>query len=256
MVKKKKSEKSNVQKDCNNDIVVAEYDLFGTGRKNKIRLGRIDSIKGADWNCNSMRDVVDRSLEKSMQEVGYTDFIKVRWTKDGREIVDGHQRMRKLKEMGAKEVIYIDLGDISEEQAKKYTVIYNQTKGDFDPFGLAEIIKDVIDSRDLDMDISSIGLPYSPEEIDGILAILSRDKDLSNEVQSGRDGLDHVNLPKVTLSFNVSKEVAELWYRVKNKLGHIIEAKQIPSTEELYDARIFEFMCAETLNIPDESLEG
>lgn len=80
-----------------------------------------------DWNPkdnveeNDINKEQFQELKKTIQEKGYNDYIKSRTIeKDGvkkHEIVDGFHRWKACSELGFKELIVIDYGNIPREQA-------------------------------------------------------------------------------------------------------------------------------------------
>ena len=226
-----------------------EYEILG--KKIAKYICPIDDIQPNDWNPNEMTSEQIRALRKSIKEVGFTDEIKVREKEDGTlEIVDGEQRWRELKAIGAKEVSYVHLGRMSDIDAKRYTIIFNETHGRMNPVELVELVDEVVLDAELhNIKIDDLGLPWSEEYIIDMIGNFIRDSELvSFDDIEGR--LDQYRVDeRVSLTLRLTDDVMNLWYKVKNKIGVIIEQKYTPKTDEEYDARVFEFVVAEGMNL-------
>lgn len=120
------------------------------------------------WNPNRM-DLETFEKEKlSITNNGFIDPIKVRELEDGSlEIVDGEHRWRAAQELGLKEIPAINLGPISDEQAKKLTIIANELRGAPEPVLLSALLKDL--NKSITVDQLSLELPMSQAEIESMV---------------------------------------------------------------------------------------
>lgn len=110
------------------------------------------------WNSN----VVDRDnfekLKKSIERVGSFKPIIVREVGTKFEILGGYHRNEAAKELGLKEVEALNLGVISEQQAKEISIIDNTRYGTDD----SKLLEDLINS----MDAESLSLVMPDIELD------------------------------------------------------------------------------------------
>ena len=140
----------------------------------------IDAIVPNPWNPNKMDAFMRERLDRAFTDDGFIVPILVRpsnridvdadW-----EIIDGEQRWTRGKERGMKQVPFVNLGPITDSQAKAITIKANTLKGEFDSVGLAEIIKELADESSLAA--VSEALPYTPERLQGMIDLLGVDTD-------------------------------------------------------------------------------
>lgn len=154
------------------------------------RIVGIDDISPNDWNPNMMDPFMRDRLIRSIQNDGFIIPILVR--PDNREgshseweIVDGEQRWSVAKEqLGMTKVPIINLGSISDSDAKQITIKANTLRGEFDSVELGKLIKGLSD--DIGIESLSDSLPYTVERLSGLIDLV--DTDLSS-LNDGLDGL-------------------------------------------------------------------
>jgi ParB/RepB/Spo0J family partition protein len=125
-----------------------------------------------DWNPNRMNDETFEKEVRSIETNGFIDPITIREVKDAKgkvslEIVDGEHRWRAATKLGIKEIPAVNLGDISDEQAKKLTIIANELRGAPEPALLAALLKDLNES--IETSELALHLPMSQVEIDALI---------------------------------------------------------------------------------------
>lgn len=129
------------------------------------------------WNPNKMDDFMRDRLHKSIEEDGFIMPVLVRPNTQGTneywEIVDGEHRWRIAGEKGMKEVPFVNLGPISDEEAKAITIKANTLKGEFDSVELAKIIEELASEGGIAA--LSESLPYTPERLQGMVDLLNTD---------------------------------------------------------------------------------
>lgn len=131
------------------------------------------------WNPNRMNEETFQKEILSIKTHGFIDPIKVRENPSGEEfededgntywfqIVDGEHRWRASTHLGLKEIPAINLGPISDEQAKKLTIIANELRGAPEPVLLAALLKDL--SESVSIENLSAELPFTQLEIDSLI---------------------------------------------------------------------------------------
>lgn len=128
-----------------------------------------DKVEPNTYNPNRMSAAVFAKEVKSIETNGFIDPIKVR-EMDGRlVIVDGEHRWRAAKELGIKTIPVINLGNISDAQAMKLTVIANELRGAPEPVLLAELLRELATMEPIDTIVAE--LPFSQSEIDTLLQV-------------------------------------------------------------------------------------
>lgn len=136
----------------------------------------IDKVHPNTWNPNVQDERTFEATKESLDHFGYIAPVIVRPhpTREGEfEIVDGEHRWRALTEQGHDGTIDVVVGAFTDQQAKRLTVILNETRGSADKVELAKLF----DSLDMDAADLIIGLPYTDEELDGLLKLADFDFD-------------------------------------------------------------------------------
>lgn len=127
----------------------------------------IERLDPNPWNPNRQTDFIFEKEKISIQEHGFIDPILARRVGDRLQIIDGEHRWKAGKDLGLEEVSVIDLGEIPDEQAKKLTIIMNETRGKAD-FGLmGKLLKDLSESVPIESLVNS--LPYTQMEIETMI---------------------------------------------------------------------------------------
>jgi len=118
------------------------------------------------------------AVVKSIKTYGLVDPILVRSIKkegklDYYEIINGYHRFLACKELKFKEVIINNLGEISDLEAKKLTIVTEEIRIPVDQVKLSNLLKDMLDSEELTK--LAEGLPYSKELIESKIELLDFD---------------------------------------------------------------------------------
>lgn len=132
-----------------------------------IREVSLDDVVPNGWNPNVQNAKVAKAERESIETFGFIDPVLVRPhpTHEGKfQIVDGEHRWKTLRDLGRTSVPVI-VRDLTDEQAKKLTVMMNEIGGDPDQLLLAQLLDDISG-----MDDFAVGLPYSEKELAKMLA--------------------------------------------------------------------------------------
>lgn len=121
------------------------------------------------WNPNVMdAETYAKELE-SIRQNGFIEPITVREAPDGAlEIIDGFHRDKAAQELALAAIPAVNLGPISDQQAKKLTIIANELKGKAEPAKLAALVADLAQAEDFGK--LALTLPYSVAELDTLAA--------------------------------------------------------------------------------------
>ena len=119
----------------------------------------IDTIKEYEKNAKLHPKKQIEQIKKSIEKFGNNDPIAV---DENNVIIEGHGRIRALKELGYKEIDVIKLTHLTEEQKKAYILAHNKLtmNSDFDIDLLNEELDNIID-----IDMADFGFEFA-EEID------------------------------------------------------------------------------------------
>lgn len=126
------------------------------------------------WNPNHMTERQSQGVSESIEWVGQVQDLVVRphpEISDEYQVIDGEHRLASLGE----DVYCTIVGGLTDAEAKKLTIIMNETRGQADKIELAQLLKDI--SIDIDDDQIGWGLPYEPDELNELIALADVDWD-------------------------------------------------------------------------------
>lgn len=116
----------------------------------------IDKISKNLWNPKLDNPPEMEDIKRSLQLNGYAQPILVRQSDSGYEIIDGAHRYMAAKELGYKELYVYNVGDVSDEEAKAFT-IWMQTQVPFYELDLAPLAVELSDA--------GIELPFTEAQL-------------------------------------------------------------------------------------------
>jgi len=138
------------------------------GKGLRMEMVPLAKMKANPWNPNRMSEEIFAKELLSIQNNGFVEPIKLRELADGSyEIVDGEHRWRAATQLGLGEVPCVNLGPISDAQAKKLTIIANELRGAPEPVRLAALIKDL--NTDISLEDLALELPMTRVELDSLV---------------------------------------------------------------------------------------
>lgn len=120
-------------------------------------------LKKNQWNTNKVSIENEEKLDKSLKEYGLFKPILCRTVNDELEIIGGEHRVESAIRNGISEIPIINLGNISDDKAKKMGLIDNGRYGSDDFVELQELINSLESPNEL-LEV----LPYSLEDFEGI----------------------------------------------------------------------------------------
>jgi ParB family transcriptional regulator, chromosome partitioning protein len=124
----------------------------------------------AGWNYKIDNSKMLEKLTQNIKKNGQIENIIVREIEDGNyEVVNGNHRLEALVNLGIDKVYCFNLGDISIEQAKRIAIETNETRFDADQFSLSEILKELVDTYNIEE--IEITMPFTTGEIEDLLKI-------------------------------------------------------------------------------------
>lgn len=127
----------------------------------------VSKIKYAPYNPRKISPETLEKLKQSIETFGYVEPIIV--NKRTMHVVGGNQRLKALKELGAKEVEAV-IVDLDEKKEKALNVALNKITGEWDFEKLEELISE-LSSFDFDLAITG----FDPEELDYLFKDSLRD---------------------------------------------------------------------------------
>ena len=137
----------------------------------------IVSIKTADvrpnpFNPNVQRPEIFTRELRSIERHGFIDPITIRENAQGQlEIVDGEHRWKAATQLGILEIPAVHLGKLSEEDARRLVLLFNDLRGESEPVKLSKLLQELVvfsPAEELSKD-----LPMATEEINALVNSLS-----------------------------------------------------------------------------------
>lgn len=129
------------------------------------------------WNPNHMTDREQAAIEESITTYGQVIELLVRPRPDipdEFQIIDGEHRYNALPNEVYCNVIY----GLPDSEAKKLTIVMNETRGSADKIELAQLLSDL--QSEIGEDLGT-GLPYSQEELDELVRLAGVEWDQFDE---------------------------------------------------------------------------
>lgn len=148
----------------------------------EVSLLEMDKVTPNPWNPNVQTDRQYEAEIESISANGFLAPILVRKDGEGYQIIDGEHRLRALKEIKAKGIegkrnvpdlvksgsIPAIVIDVDDANAKKLTIIMNETRGRADFAKLGALLSEI--KVELPDDIG-LGLPYTDTQLNELMEI-------------------------------------------------------------------------------------
>lgn len=136
----------------------------------EIRKLPVSVLVKADWNYKAEDEFVQGKLSENIRRNGQLETILVRRLDDDRyEVVNGNHRLTSLKALGVTEALVVDLGTISDTEAKRLAIELNETRFPSDSIRLSVLLNELKQEQG-DMDLLET-LPYDRREYDRLVAL-------------------------------------------------------------------------------------
>ena len=157
----------------------------------------IDYLQPNTLNPNNMDKKTYQAEKESIEQYGVIAPIIVRPFQEGYEIVDGEHRLNVCYDLGYKEIPCIIVHNLENKDAKKLTIILNETKGQNDKIELGKLLGDL--EKDFG-DNLKLGLPYNLEDLGDLIDFGNVDWD---KYETGNiENISQEEVYRLHLSFN------------------------------------------------------
>lgn len=148
------------------------------------------------FNSNQVSPENEAKIRESIERNGIFKPILVRTVpgESGYEIIGGEHRWEQAVELGYDDIPIVNLGAITETKAKEISVIDNARYGVDDTLSLAEILKDIGGTKELQE-----FLPYGDADLDVIFSssdIALDDLDLDQDFEKSDEDKPQEDEPK------------------------------------------------------------
>lgn len=145
-------------------------------KQKRLQVSYVDpaQLKPNPWNTNVVSPENESKIEESLSRFGAFKPILVRELADGTlEILGGEHRTRAATKLGHKQVPVINLGRITDNEAKEIGLVDNGRYGADDTISLAKLLEELGNKDEL-----ATFLPYTSDDLDKIFT--SADVDLDS----------------------------------------------------------------------------
>lgn len=172
---------------------------------------------------------MEERLRASILRFGFYKPVIARELPGGNlQILGGEHRWRVASAMGLETIPVVNLGQVTEKQAKTIGLADNGRYGDDDSLRLAEIL------RDIGKDEVELLLPYSEEDLAGMFAASEVDLDSLGFDEEELSPADDLLTPRATVTHELMrfKVPVEDRDRVQKFIEHVIASKGLKSEED------------------------
>lgn len=179
--------------------------------KKGINILSIEKLMPADWNYKEDNEMTQRILANNIKKNGQIINIITRELEGGKhEVVNGNHRLKALKEIGIKEVVCFNLGNVTIAEAKRIAIETNETnfKPSLNKLSgiIAEITRDAKYDLNIKYDYDKHTLPYSNEEIHRFKEISNIDLTKENEQVPQKLGAARIGTKKKGVEVTVQEQ--------------------------------------------------
>ncbi len=130
--------------------------------KTRNEIIKINLIKKNPWNPNQMDKKTLKAEKESIQKYGVVAPIILRPLKDKYQIIDGEHRFVVCTGLGYKQIPSVIIDGLEDKDAKKLTIILNETKGQNNKIELGKLLGAL--EVDFGEDLK-IGLPFNDDDL-------------------------------------------------------------------------------------------
>jgi len=188
----------------------------------------VDSLKEPDWNCRIHTERGIDALCESITKVGFIDPIVV-W-RDG-VILAGAARWKAAQKLNLPEVPVIDRSDLTEAQAKWYSLASNRIPefNGYDELARYQLAKSLEEMEEVDLDTL-----FTPDELEERRnwAQIDVEPPASEEMAEGGEEAEGERLiQNVEVTIRIP---AGLWPSVSDEVASLVKGLQERHPEILY----------------------
>ena len=198
----------------------------------KFEIVELDKIDLAPWNYKTEDEDKAAALERSLRNNGQILNINIRIKKDKRfEVIDGNHRVVALKNLGAKQCIAYNHGEISVEEAEIIALALNENHFENDMLKLAGVVHNL--SKHYEPDELANLLPYTQDIIQRMIDLINFNvNQFKNNANDNEDREFELKKYAATLEQAITIDRAIVGVR---------------GDEKMSDGRALELVCADYL---------
>lgn len=136
--------------------------------KERYKILPVENIIKADWNYKQEDKSKAERLVRNLSRNGQVENVIVRRVGEEQwEVTNGNHRLDAFRELGWKEIIAYDMGEVSMEEAQRLTIETNELKFDSNRMELSQILKTIHEQFE-DFELTS---PFNEAEMASFLSI-------------------------------------------------------------------------------------
>lgn len=205
-------------------------------------------LSNNDYNPNKTTERQQEAIAESLNNYGQLTAVLVRPDPDNEGnyiIIDGEHRSMVLDEK-----LYVDVvHNLSDADAKKLTVIMNETRGSADKIELAQLLSSINDELE-DFENLKLGLPYEETELQELidLADVDWDKFETTDDDEAEDEPEEPDDDWVTIACRVPVETLDV---INQAIALIKDEKELHKDLAIANGQVLEILAAEFLAIPN-----
>jgi ParB/RepB/Spo0J family partition protein len=193
--------------------------------KGQVVIVPIDTLQPNPWNPNRQSDFIFEKEKISIHEHGFIDPVLARTVEGQFQIIDGEHRWKAAKELGYGEISVLNLGEVADAQAKKLTIILNETRGKADYNLMGKLLQDL--SQTVAIEELAYSLPYTQMEIETMMVESNVDWDsVGGSLSNGGAGA-----PGTGENKKISISVPESVHQAFMDLIDTVNAKLFPDVD-------------------------
>ncbi|HLM83717.1 MAG TPA: ParB/RepB/Spo0J family partition protein [Candidatus Bathyarchaeia archaeon] len=173
-----------------------------------VKMIPIDSIKPSPFeNANEFSEELFASLKSDIETNGLVGESLIVNPKD-MTLINGHHRLRAMKELGYAEAPCIFYEPADETEHKLLSIAWNRKRGTFNEQRLHNLIKNIHDSGKYSLEELAEKLGFNNSEIREKLEAIQIDEGLIRKLEM--DAAEQEKALPVLITFSMSKKDAEV----------------------------------------------
>ncbi len=195
------------------------------------------------WNPNKTKPRQQKAIAESLKTYSQIIDIIVRPNGDRYQIIDGEHRYDELTD----DVYVTVLHGLSDADAKKLTIIMNETRGEADKIELAQLLADL--SNELSGEELLNALPYEQNELDELVKLAEVDWNNFNSADDNNTDFNNSGDPTesefVKLYIVIPKDTFSVVQQAKDLIS---QERELNKKEDIAWGQVLEDLAADYLS--------
>ena len=137
----------------------------------------LSKLQPNTWNPNQLDDFMMAKLQATIEKKGFVLPLVVRSVPAGYEVIDGAHRLICARNLKMKSLPCIDLGKITDQEAKVWCEVFIHLHGQPDLVKEAELIRSLVNDDGMDLTALAETLPLAENAVESLYKSLDFDWD-------------------------------------------------------------------------------